>query len=247
MNSYRCGFSRHTGEELLTEFWREHGAEVRRAFGVEYCEHSVHENGGHDGHEPRYYTTVSNRYLAPDEFHADSCPHPDHHETWRDNCKSSTFLLQQQQQQEQEQQQQQQQQEQVEEKGNRDALCKSQLTVLAYPHHKWEAGAWAGDTEFCAQRCGSGELERTGELELDNAAVSRADASCVAALRVPPTPQTTVIFDGVILHRAVPPSIRAGLAQQTELGHKAGLRFSTVMQLVCYSRSNARHLAAPMQ
>ena len=103
--------------------------------------------------------------------------------------------------------------------GCKEKGCKKHLTVLGYPHHKWE-GEWGGHTEWAARKCGDPE-DVNRELGQKTA----------AALRIMPGGDRTVVFDGALLHRATVPEEAAGVSLR---GQRPGLRFSTVMQLVCY-------------
>jgi hypothetical protein len=90
------------------------------------------------------------------------------------------------------------------------------ITALSYGLHNhghW-LPAWDGHTEFAKARCGDPEdLGNPAEAEL--------------ALRVAPLPHRTVVFEGMLLHRAAWPSRCAGKPAAFDG------RYSTVLQLMC--------------
>ena len=95
------------------------------------------------------------------------------------------------------------------------------ITVISYPHAEWDS-TWLGHTEWAARRCGDREMFDTALGEKTN-----------ASLRVAPLGGRTVVFDGGILHRATWPAEGAGVSGN---GQNEGLRYSTVMQLLCWRK-----------
>ncbi len=193
INTYKCDFPRPVGDQMLVDFWAQYGEQLRKAFEVVSCEHRSKANRGG---KAKHYATVGSRDLEPDDLHADGCPTDSHlvaDPLWADTCVSD------------------------------DASCKLHLTVLSYPHNRWETN-WGGHTEWAARKC--------GDPEDVNRELGQATP---AALRVAPMGDRTVVFNGGLLHRATHPEAHAGVAQH---GQRAGLRFSMVMQLVCRTYSN---------
>ena len=98
------------------------------------------------------------------------------------------------------------------------------LSVIGYPHAEWHE-RWGGLTEFSTTDwCGAASTASPEEL---SAAAKEFDV----ALRVAPSPDRTVIFDGRVAHRATRPSksFRSAAAP----GVPAGRRYSVVLQVQC--------------
>jgi len=113
------------------------------------------------------------------------------------------------------------------------------LTVISYPHDVWDA-EWGGSTEIAAQVCK--QIPTVGDLKSKTEV--RAGSSKVV-LRVYPMPGTTLIFEGLLLHKAESPNANAGVAI-TDPNHfhfkdvKKGDRLSTVMQLWCHNKKKRK-------
>ena len=90
------------------------------------------------------------------------------------------------------------------------------ISVLAYPHHRWDA-SWEGATEFVRGACHPRRLDYP---EADDAP---------PILAIAPLPHRTVVFSSDLLHRLTPPSEDIDVA----VDGRPGNRFSTVLRMLC--------------